>query len=434
MSDFNKFNLNAAILKLLKEIKYDTPTEIQDQAIPKILTGSDIIASAQTGTGKTGAFMLPILHLINVTPYKPQVLVLVPTRELALQVSDETKKFSKYLPQIKTVCIYGGIPYPIQKRALAGHYDVLIATPGRLIDHLHQKRIDLSHVKILVLDEADRMLDMGFIDDVEQITSYMPKKRQTLLFSATIDNKILPISKKLQNNPFEIRVKQDIALQNNIDNSLYYVDDLHHKMRLLDHLLEKEPISQIIIFSSTIVQTKAIARHLQENDYKANALHGDMDQKQRTKTINRLRRGSIQILVATDVAARGIDIASLSHVINFDLPFQPEDFVHRIGRTGRAGASGSAITFATYKESLMMSRIEKVIGKPLPTLTIQGLEPKPRTKENSKPMQRNRRSRFGEKRSSGQQRKNNDRKHYTEFKPPRSNRFQSKRTKTNQSF
>ncbi len=392
MSNFAHFNLEEKILKVLKDINYETPTAIQSAAIPKVLSGQDLIACAQTGTGKTGAFMLPILNILAKSPLekdnKPKALILVPTRELALQVAEETKKYSKYLSYIRAVCIYGGVPYPIQKRSLSSHYDILIATPGRLIDHIEQKRINLSEIKVLVLDEADRMLDMGFIEAVEQITQYIPKERQTLLFSATIDNKILPISKKLQKNPFEIRVKQDLSLKENIDASLYYVDDIQHKTRLLDHFLETLQMTQMIVFTSTINQTKALASYLQEKDYLAGALHGDMDQRQRTKTINRLRKGVIQILVATDVAARGIDIASLSHVINFDLPFQSEDFVHRIGRTGRAGAKGAAITFATYKEDHLLEKIYRLIGKPLPSLTIEGLEPKPRDRYNTQPRQR----------------------------------------------
>lgn len=388
VSSFLQFNLDEKLLRVLKEIKYEKPTSIQELAIPKVLEGLDLIASAQTGTGKTGAFMLPILHLFAngslQKNHRPKALILVPTRELALQVSEETKKYSRYLPQIKAVCIYGGVPYPIQKRALSSQYDILIATPGRLIDHLEQGRIDLSEIKLLVLDEADRMLDMGFIDPVEHIVSETPPQRQTLLFSATIDQKILPFSRKLQKNPFEIRVKTDFSLKENIETSLYYVDDIHHKMRLLDHLLENTEMTQMIIFASTINQTKILAQYLHEKDYEAGCLHGDMDQKQRTKTINKLRRGIIQILVATDVAARGIDIASLSHVINFDLPFQPEDFIHRIGRTGRAGAKGFAMTFATYREDPMIAHINRILGKPLPLKTIEGMEPKAKEKTSNR--------------------------------------------------
>lgn len=402
MSTFTTFDLNEKILKALSEIGYEKPTPIQEQAIPKIIEGSDLIAAARTGTGKTAAFMLPILHLIANNPVPkiraPQVLILVPTRELAMQVAVEAKKFSKYLPQVKTVCIYGGVPYPIQKKALSVPYDILVATPGRLMDHMDQGRIDLSKIKLLVLDEADRMLDMGFVDAVEQIAAASPKNRQTLLFSATIDRKILPISKKLQNNPIEIKVAEsDPASKSNIEQFLYYVDNISHKLVVLDHLLKNTEINQAIIFTSTINQTTELSDYLNDKGYESAFLNGDMNQPQRTRTIEKLRRGKIQFLVATDVAARGIDIASLSHVFNFDLPFQPEDFVHRIGRTGRAGASGVAITFATYKEDRMVSRINQLIGKPLESHIIAGMEPKPKQKEkdsNGGSRRPSRRSRF----------------------------------------
>jgi superfamily II DNA/RNA helicase len=380
LSNFTDFNLDEKILKTLQEIGYETPTPIQAQAIPKILEGVDVIACAQTGTGKTAAFMLPILHLLCQPLYRsnggPQALILVPTRELAMQVAEETKKFSRNLSKTKTVCIYGGVPYPIQKKALSQPYEILVATPGRLMDHMQQGRIDLSGIKLLVLDEADRMLDMGFIDAVEQIADAAPKDRQTLLFSATIDRKILPFSKKLQNNPHEVKVAHAQTTQDNIEQRLYYVDGIHHKIRVLEHLLANTEMNQTIVFTSTINQANELADHLYEKGYTSEALHGDMNQNQRSRTINKLRCGRIQVLVATDVAARGIDIASLSHVINFDLPFQADDFIHRVGRTGRAGAKGTAITFSTYKEELKLSKINKLMGTPLALHTIEGLEPK----------------------------------------------------------
>lgn len=401
MSDFTSFNFNEKILKVLNEIGYVKPTAIQETAIPQIMMGSDIIASAQTGTGKTGAFMLPILHMLASTPPQkgskigPQILILVPTRELAMQVAEESKKFSKYLPFIKTVCIFGGVPYPIQRRMLSAPYDILVATPGRLIDHMDQGRIDLSRIKMLVLDEADRMLDMGFIEPVECIAAASPADRQTLMFSATIDNKILPISRKLQKNPQEIRMQIDKTLEANIDHVLFYVDNIGHKMRMLEHMLKDSTINQAIIFTSTIRQTDELADRLCEWGYHAEALHGDMNQRQRTRTIDKLRRGGTQVLVATDVAARGIDISTVSHVFNFDLPFRPEDFVHRIGRTGRAGAKGAAITFGTFREEALIKRIAAVMGKPMISQTIAGLEPKAREKfAPAAGRQRNRPSRF----------------------------------------
>jgi superfamily II DNA/RNA helicase len=379
VSLFTSLGLNSKIMKAVDEMGYKEPTPIQTLAIPKILEGADLFASAQTGTGKTAAFMLPIINLLADQPEKktnkPSILILVPTRELAMQVADEAKKYTKYLPNVKTICIYGGVPYPIQRRSLSSRYDILVATPGRLLDYMEQKRIDLSCIKLLVLDEADRMLDMGFIDDVEQIAANTPTDRQTLLFSATLDRKMQRISQKLQKNPFEIQIQGDRSAEKNIEQRLYYVDNLSHKMRLLEHLLETVDFNQTIVFTSTIVQADEIANVLYEKGHQSGSLHGDMNQRQRTKTIDKMRRGDLRILVATDVAARGIDISTLTHVINFDLPMQAENFIHRMGRTGRAGAKGIAISFATYRENHLVSQINKMLGKPLDCHTIEGMEP-----------------------------------------------------------
>lgn len=364
---------------MLQEIGYETPTPIQEQAIPIVLAGKDVLASAQTGTGKTAAFILPLLHLLCNPEYRgnfgPQAVILVPTRELAIQVSEEAKKFSRHLPRVKTVCIYGGVPYPIQKRALSSKFEILVATPGRLIDHMQQGRLNFSNVKMFVLDEADRMLDMGFLEAVEEISNAIPATRQTLLFSATIDRKILPVSRQLQNDPQEIRVQPSLERQNAIEQKLYYVDNIGHKLRLLDHIIENTEINQSIIFTSTIRQAGELAEELQEKGHSSEALHGDMNQRQRTRTIDRVRQGKVKFLIATDVAARGIDVSTITHVINFDLPFVAEDFIHRIGRTGRAGATGCAITFATYREKFRISSITKVLGKQLDVHTIEGFEP-----------------------------------------------------------
>ena len=379
---FSEFDLTPPILKSLTEIGYEKPTPIQELAIPKIMSGLDLIASAQTGTGKTAAFLLPALHQLATLPKVkgrgPQILILVPTRELAIQVAQEAKKFGKYLPELKTVCVYGGVPYPPQNKALHQPYDILVATPGRLIDHMDEGRINLSRVKFLVLDEADRMLDMGFIAPVEKIAAATPKERQTLLFSATLDQKILKFSKKLQNQPFEIKIEPDRTVKGNIEQRLYFADGMSHKMRLLEHILANTTIDQAIVFTATKRQADDIAYQLQEKGHRTGALHGNMNQRQRTRTIDRLRRGQIKILVATDVAARGIDILSLSHIINIDLPYQPEDYVHRIGRTGRAGGTGVAITFASYAEESMISKISKMTGSSVSIHTVDGLEPKPK--------------------------------------------------------
>jgi len=379
LSSFTTFEFDEKLNQVLEEIGYATPTPIQMQAIPIVLQGRDVLASAQTGTGKTASFLLPALHKLCDPEFRgdfgPQVVILVPTRELAMQVAEESKKFSKHLPKVKTVCIYGGVPYPLQKKALSSKYEILVATPGRLIDHMQQGRINFCNVKMFILDEADRMLDMGFLEAVEEISNAIPKTRQTLLFSATIDKKILPVSRQLQNEPHEIRIQPSLERQNAIEQKLYYVDNVAHKLRILENIIENTVVNQCIIFTSTIRQTGDLADHLQEKGYRAEAINGDLNQRQRSRAIEKLREGKTQFLVATDVAARGIDILTLTHVINFDLPFVAEDFVHRIGRTGRAGGSGVAITFATYKEKFRVSNICKVLGKVLEEHTIAGFEP-----------------------------------------------------------
>ncbi len=387
MPNFNDFDLDSSILKLLQEIGYETPTPVQETSIPKIINGLDIVASAQTGTGKTGAFLLPILHSLIKSPKQksPRALILVPTRELAMQITKEAEKFSKYLPQIKTVCIYGGVPYPPQRKALSKPYDILIATPGRLMDHMDRGAIDLTKIKTIVLDEADRMLDMGFLEPVEFISDRCPKNRQTLLFSATIDKKILQISQKLQNNPQQVKIESENLANDNIDQKVFYTDSFSHKLKLLDHFLEKESFEQAIVFTATKRQASELAFSLQEKGKRAEALHGDMNQRQRSRVVEKLRKRQVQILVATDVAARGIDIPTLNVVINVDLPFKAEDYVHRIGRTGRAGAKGDAITFASRQDRQMLEKIERLLGKPIVVDVVTGLEPqmKPQPKKPS---------------------------------------------------
>jgi len=403
LSTFNQFPFSEKLLKLLDEIGYKNPTKIQELAIPKILEGNDILASAQTGTGKTAAFLLPSLHLITQPSFEsesdgPHILVLVPTRELAMQVAKEADIFTQYLPLSRAVCIYGGVPYPVQRRALSNRYEILVATPGRLMDHMQNGLIDLSGVKMLILDEADRMLDMGFAEDVQKIADACKGPRQTLLFSATIDKKIIPISKKLQKDPVEVTVEPDLTVQSNIEQKLYYVDNIDHKIKLLDHILENNDIYQSIIFTSTKSLTDDLADYLSDNGYLVAALHGEMSQRDRTRTINKLRYADIQFLIATDVAARGIDVPGITHVINFDLPFESENFVHRIGRTGRAGAKGIAITFSTYKEERKLERIYKLLGKEIEQHSIPGMEPQPKPEKGfSTKRRRGRRRRASEK-------------------------------------
>lgn len=385
---FEDLNLHPSIIKAISEAGYTAPTPIQKQAIPELIAGHDVMASAQTGTGKTAAFMLPALHLLA-TPSQarsrgPRILVLTPTRELALQVSEAAKKYGKYLPRINVVSILGGMPYPLQNKLLSQPVDILVATPGRLIDHIQRGRIDFKRLQMLVLDEADRMLDMGFIEDVETIAAATPATRQTLLFSATLDNAIDKVAVKLLKTPQRIQVATQKAKLDNIEQRLHYADDMSHKNRLLDHVLRDEKVKQAIVFTATKRDADTLADNLYAQGFSAAALHGDMNQRERTRTLKRLRSGGLQVLVATDVAARGIDVADITHVINFDLPKFAEDYVHRIGRTGRAGASGIAVSFASNKDSAHLSKIERYTGQRIASHIIPGLEPriKPRFQSN----------------------------------------------------
>ena len=380
--DFKQLLSHPKILQAIEESGYTTPTPIQERAIPKILEGCDVQGSAQTGTGKTAAFILPTLERLLTTPSKgkkgagPRVLILVPTRELAMQVAKEAEKYSKHLPMMKVVCIYGGAPYPVQNRDLSRPYEILVATPGRLMDHMERGRIPFSRLELLILDEADRMLDMGFIEPVKEIAAKTPKERQTLMFSATFNRNVLDLARTLLKNPVEIAIAPEQTAQENIEQHIYPVDDLAHKYQILDHFLADQAVYQTIIFTATKRQADTLVEVLLEKGHSADALHGDMNQRQRTRTIEKLRKNQLRILIATDVAARGIDVQTISHVINFDLPNSAEDYVHRIGRTGRAGRTGVAISMASPKDRHLVREIEKFTGQALPPVTIPGLEPK----------------------------------------------------------
>lgn len=389
---FETLNLHPLIIKAAHEAGYTNPTPIQQQAIPELISGHDVMASAQTGTGKTAAFMLPALHQLATPPKVrsrgPRVLVLTPTRELALQVSEAASKYGRHLPRIRVISILGGMPYPVQNKLLSQPIDILVATPGRLLDHIQRGRIDFSRMEMLVLDEADRMLDMGFIDDVEKIASATPATRQTLLFSATFDPAIEKIATRLLKTPKRIQIAKQRARLENIEQRLHYVDNLSHKNRLLGHVLRDETLKQAIVFTATKRDADTLADNLSTQGYDAAALHGDMNQRERTRTLTKLRRGGLQILVATDVAARGIDVADITHVINFDLPKFAEDYVHRIGRTGRAGASGIAVSFASGSDKIHLKRIERFTGQCITSHIVPGLEPRfkprPATDEKSR--------------------------------------------------
>ena len=376
---FESLNLDSAILRAIEESGYTTPTAIQSQAITVITEGHDLMASAQTGTGKTAAFMLPALNLLA-TPHAlksrgPRILVLVPTRELAAQVNEATRKYGKFI-RARTVSIVGGMPYPLQNKLLSQPLDILVATPGRLLDHMERGRIDLTRLQMLILDEADRMLDMGFLPDVERICSQLTAERQTLLFSATLDGDIARIAKQILKNPKTIQVAGQKEKHANIEQRLHYVDDMTHKNKLLEHLLIAPDMNQAIIFTSTKRHADLLAEDLYAAGHKTAALHGDMTQGARNRTLTKLRQGDVKVLVATDVAARGIDVQGISHVINYDLPKFAEDYVHRIGRTGRAGASGIAISFASNMDRHILRKIEQFTGNGMTPTVIEGFEPK----------------------------------------------------------
>ncbi|MHB1116963.1 DEAD/DEAH box helicase [Sideroxydans sp.] len=376
---FDSLGLAPTILKAVQEAGYTVPSPIQEQAIPEALAGHDLMASAQTGTGKTAAFILPALQKLSVESAVrskgPRILVLTPTRELAQQVSDAATKYGKNM-RVKVVSILGGMPYPLQNKLLSSPVDILVATPGRLIDHIERGRIDFSRLEMLVLDEADRMLDMGFIDDVERIAAATPKTRQTLLFSATLDGAIGNLAQRLLKSPKRISITATQARHENIEQKLMYTDDMAHKNRILDHLLRDVDLNQAVVFTATKRDADMLADSLSAQGHAAAALHGDMNQRERNRTLVNLRKGSVRVLVATDVAARGIDVPGITHVINFDLPKFAEDYVHRIGRTGRAGASGIAVSFASNRDSGTLRSIERYTGQAILVHTIEGLEPK----------------------------------------------------------
>jgi superfamily II DNA/RNA helicase len=386
---FESLNLNPAIAQAVAAAGYTEPTAVQKEAIPVAIAGNDMMVSAPTGTGKTAAFVLPALQRLLAAPAKPgrgpRVLVLTPTRELALQVTDAVSKYSRGMRQVRTGTILGGMPYPKQRKLLDSPLDILVATPGRLIDFMEQGKVDFSRLDMLILDEADRMLDMGFIKPVEMIAAATPATRQTLLFSATLDGGIGQLGKRLLKSPKLIEVATQKARHENIEQRLHYVDDGSHKSRLLDHFLRDVAVDQAIVFTATKRGADRLASKLYEDGHAAAALHGDMNQSQRNRTLAKMRSGNVRVLVATDVAARGIDVKTISHVINYDLPKVAEDYVHRIGRTGRAGANGIAISFAAPDDGWQVRQIERYTGHSIVAHVVVGMEPKVTQRSCHKP-------------------------------------------------
>lgn len=375
---FDELQLSPSILKALAGCGHHSPTPVQAQAIPKVLSGRNLIASAQTGTGKTAAFVLPALQRLSSSPggttHGLRVLVLTPTRELANQITQATRAYGKYL-NVHSVAIYGGMPFGDQIRALSQSPSMIVATPGRLIDHIWRGRIDVSNIELFVLDEADRMLDMGFIDDVEFIFEAMPEDCQTLLFAATIGEATTRLARRFIKDPERVDIAPGKLTHERIEQRLHMADSLRHKNLLLQRLCADRTVTKAIIFSATKRDADALARDLSRQGLPAEALHGDMTQSERNRTMTNMRNGKIRLLVATDVAARGLDVSGISHIINYDLPRYAEDYVHRIGRTGRAGRSGIAISIASRGDLPYLDRIERYIGENLTMHVIPGLEP-----------------------------------------------------------
>src|SRR6201993_3527734 len=361
---FADLQIHPSVLRALTDVGYESPTAIQAATIPALMAGSDVVGLAQTGTGKTAAFAIPILSKIDVTSSATQALVLAPTRELALQVAEAFSRYGAHLPQINVLPIYGGASYGVQLAGLRRGAQVVVGTPGRVIDHLERGTLDLSHVDYLVLDEADEMLTMGFAEDVERILSETPEYKQVALFSATMPPAIRKLTKKYLHDPVEITAKAKTATAENISQRYIQVFG-PRKMEALTRLLEVEPFEAMIVFVRTKQATEEVAERLRARGFSAAAINGDIPQAQRESTITALREGGIDILVATDVAARGLDVERISHVLNYDIPHDTESYVHRIGRTGRAGRSGTALLFVSPRERHLLKAIEKATRQTL---------------------------------------------------------------------
>tara|TARA_B110000003_G_C16637812_1_gene528999 strand:- start:1093 stop:2385 length:1293 start_codon:yes stop_codon:yes gene_type:complete len=387
---FQKFNLTPAINKAIAEAGYTEATDIQKKSIPEILQNKHLLASAQTGTGKTAAFVLPILELLIQNSIKvkgPRALIVSPTRELANQITDSVRKYGRHI-NINSATVVGGMPYKLQNKMLSKPLDILIATPGRLLDLFKQGKIKFKDTKIMVLDEADKMLDMGFVPDIRKIFNATTKQQQMLMFSATLDQSVSKIANEFLKNPLTISIKPSKNTHNNIKQYLYYVDNQLHKQNLLKHFLADTNLNQAIIFTATKRQADKLSDDLYHSDFKTAALHGDMSQGSRTKTINRFKRNQIKVLVATDLASRGIDVKDITHVFNYDMPRFAEDYIHRIGRTGRANKKGLALSFVSPNDTDHLRKIERFTGNKIEIKVIPGMEPTKSVSENTEKKRR----------------------------------------------
>ena len=401
---FEQLGLSADILRAVAEQGYSAPTPIQAQAIPVVLEGRDILAGAQTGTGKTAGFTLPLLHRLAETTRKGsrtvRALILTPTRELAAQVGESVATYGRHL-DLRSAVIFGGVKINPQIQQLRRGVDILIATPGRLLDHVSQGTLDLSRVEILVLDEADRMLDMGFIHDIRKVLAQLPERRQNLLFSATFSGEIRALAERLLDAPVSIEVARRNTAAESVAQRVYRVDR-GRKAELLAWLIGSRDWRQVLVFTRTKHGANRLAQYLDKAGLSATAIHGNKSQGARTRALAGFKKGDIRVLVATDIAARGLDIDQLPHVVNFELPNVAEDYVHRIGRTGRAGREGEAVSLVCVDEDRLLRDIEKVIGRRLPAEVLEGYEPDPSIRPE--PIQNGRGQRAGGRRSEGARR------------------------------
>ena len=417
---FEPLNLHPALVAAVRDAGYTEATEVQLRAIPPALQGRDLMVSSNTGSGKTASFVLPALTRVlaartdapqrrdqddasadrpvgqDNAPAKrpargqisgPRVLVLVPTRELAIQVSKAAVNYGRHVRGLRVATVVGGVPYGLQLRQLSGPLDILIATPGRLMDHMQSGKAVLSNVEMLVLDEADRMLDMGFIDDIQFIGQALPPKRQTVMYSATFGGNVGRLAQSLLRDPQRVDVSSHTDTHADIEQRLHWADDLQHKNALLDHLLTDRNVDQALVFTSTQRDADRLADRLFEMGHRVASLHGGMPQRRRNHVLTGLRTRDLRVLVATDVAARGLDVPSISHVINYGLPMKAEDYVHRIGRTGRAGRAGLAVTLAERRDAAMIHTIQRFTTQRIPAAVVAGLEPKrPEPQSQTKPL------------------------------------------------
>lgn len=403
---FKHLGLKTELLKTLQEQGYEKPTPVQEQSIPIILAGSDILAGSQTGTGKTASFTLPILHRLSSKPRSSArrhiaALILTPTRELAAQVSESVQIYGKHLP-LKSFVVFGGVNINPQIHALRSGVDILVATPGRLLDLVAQNVVDLSHVEVLVLDEADRMLDMGFIHDIRRILKLLPKNRQNLLFSATFSEEIKQLADGFLRSPKLLEVSRPNSTTELVSQVIHPVDS-KRKKELLSHLITSQGWKQILVFTRTKHGANRLTQHLESVGIKSAAIHGNKSQSARTRALSDFKIGTIKVLVATDIAARGLDIDQLPYVVNYELPNVPEDYVHRIGRTGRAGNEGKAVSLVCIDEHVFLRDIERLLKQEIPRVNIAGFDPDPNIRAEpifkARPQQRPQHSRRPQTRS-----------------------------------